>query len=148
MEKKLYYTWSNEHDLHCAFFTEENKPINSQLIIEPYILKPILLNGVVVEGATQEEVELANKPIVPESISRMHLKIELLKRQIEITDIIDTINSIPDSMFPLIEKRIAIIKFNEAVSFDRYNADLNLIGTLIGLTQEDLDDIFINGNII
>lgn len=102
--------------------------------------------GVEYIEATEEEIAEANKPKVPESISRMHLKIQLLIRSIEIEDIIETINSIPNSMFPDVAKKIAIIKFNEAVSFDRYNADLNLIATLMGITQEDLDEIFINGN--
>lgn len=87
-------------------------------------------------------------PIVPVSISRMNLKIQLLLRNIEIQDIIDTINSIPEVMFSTIDKQIAIIKFNEAVSYDRYNADLNLVATLMGLSQSDLDEIFINGNLL
>jgi len=49
-------------------------------------------------------------------------------------------------MFPEQQKQIAIIKFQEAAYFDRYNADLQLIATLMGLTQEDLDTMFINGN--
>lgn len=83
--------------------------------------------------------------VVPDTISRMGLKLQLLEFGIEIEEIIQTINSIPDYMFPEIEKKKAIIKFNEAAYFDRYNADLNLVATLIGLSQEDLDTMFING---
>jgi hypothetical protein len=104
-------------------------------------------NEIWIEGATPEEIAEANKPVVPESISRMNLKIQLLLRNIEIQEIEDTINSIPEFMFPEVAKKISIIKFNEAVTFDRYNADLNLIATLMGLSQKDLDEIFINGNI-
>lgn len=89
------------------------------------------------------EVEI---PKVPESISRMGLKIQLLLKNIEIQDVIDTINSIPNSMFPDIDKKIAIIKFQDASYYDRYNADFNLVATLIGLSQDELDEIFINGN--
>jgi hypothetical protein len=99
-----------------------------------------------VEGATPEEIAEANKALVPLSVSRMGLKIQLLLKGIEIVDIIETINSIPSSMFPDVQKQIAIIKFEEAAYFDRYNADLQLVAVLMGLTQEDLDDIFINGN--
>ena len=98
------------------------------------------------EGATSEEI--ASMIVVPDSISQMNLKIQLLLRNIEIQDIVDTINSIPEVMFSTIDKQIAIIKFNEAVSYDRYNADLNLVATLMGLSQEDLDEIFINGNLL
>lgn len=99
-----------------------------------------------IEGLSVEQVAELNKPIVPAYISRMNLKIVLLLRGIEMQEIIDTINSIPESMFSLIDKQIAIIKFNEAVSFDRYNADLNLVGVLMDLSQTDLDEIFLAGN--
>ena len=99
-----------------------------------------------IESATAEEIESANKAIVPDTISRMGLKIQLLIKGIEITEIIETINSIPNFMFPEVAKKIAIIKFEEAAYFDRYNADLQLIATLMGLSQNDLDEIFINGN--
>lgn len=99
----------------------------------------------IIETATPEEIADANKEKVPETISRMGLKLQLLEFGIEIEEIIETINSIPDYMFPAIEKKKAIIKFNEAAYFDRYNADLNLVATLLGLSQQDLDTMFING---
>ena len=98
--------------------------------------------------STPEEIAEANKPIIPEEIAKMHLKIELIKRGIESQEVEDTINAIPSEMFSEIDKKIAITKFNDAVSFDRYNADLQLVATLMGLTQEDLDEIFINGNLL
>ena len=98
--------------------------------------------------ATPEEIAEANKPIVPLEIAKMHFKIELIKRGIEFQEVEDTINAIPSEMFSEIDKKIAITKFNDAVSFDRYNADLQLVATLMGLTQEDLDEIFINGNLL
>lgn len=98
------------------------------------------------KDATEDEIRLFNSLLVPISITRMALKIELLKKKIEIADVVSTIESIPNSMFPDLQKKIAIIKFNEATYFDRYNADLQLVATLIGLSQTDLDEIFINGN--
>jgi hypothetical protein len=112
---------------------------------QQYILDRDII-GIEYIEATEEELIEANKEKVPESISRMHLKIELLKRDITIQDIIASVNSIPDSMFSRLEKDIAIMKFNEASTFDRYNADLNFVATMEGLSQEDLDNIFINGN--
>lgn len=100
----------------------------------------------IIETATPEEIAEANKSLVPETLHRMGLKIQLLLKGIEISEIIDAINSIPDSMFPQFEKQIAIIKFEEAAYFDRYNADLNLVAVMMELTQDDLDEIFINGN--
>lgn len=98
--------------------------------------------------ATDEEIAEANKPKVPCSISRMRLKLELFERNITVEDIVDTITSIPSSVFSEAEKQKALIKFQEATSYDRYNADLNLIATLMGLSQQDLDEIFINGNLL
>jgi hypothetical protein len=83
---------------------------------------------------------------VPLTITRMNLKIQLLKRSITIPDVFATIDSIPNSMFSDIDKEIAKIKFSEAVYFDRENADLNLVAVLLGLTQTQLDQIFIDGN--
>ena len=101
------------------------------------ITNPKLVNGVVVSGEIIQ--------VVPDTISRKGLKIQLLLKGIEIAEIIDTINSIPNSMFPQVAKQIAIIKFEEAAYFDRYNADLQLVAELMGLSQSDLDEIFING---
>lgn len=98
------------------------------------------------EGASAEEIELLNQIKVPESISRMALKIQLLLKEIEIQEVIEEINLTPDYMFSQVDKKIAIIKFESAVSFDRYNSDLNLVATLMGLSQDDLDEMFINGN--
>jgi len=55
--KKLYYIWTNETDLRSAFFEDGEQPINSQLVQEPYIQKPILVDGVVVESITQAEID-------------------------------------------------------------------------------------------
>jgi hypothetical protein len=98
------------------------------------------------EYTTSEVIELPEPILVPESISRMALKIQLLLKGVEIEDIIETIDGLPPNVYPEIQRKIAIIKFNEATSFDRYNPELNLVAHLMNLSQEDLDEIFINGN--
>lgn len=98
------------------------------------------------EYTTSEVVELPELILVPETISRMALKIQLLLRGIEIEDVLDTIDGLPPNVYAEIQRKIAIIKFNEATSFDRYNPELNLVAHLMGLSQQDLDEIFINGN--
>ncbi len=105
-------------------------------------------NGIdYIEVATPEEIAQANKPIVPEVISRMRLKLELFERGILVEDIVETINTIPSAVFSDSEKTKALIKFQEATQYERYNADFNLVATLMGLNQNDLDEIFINGNL-
>lgn len=125
------------------------QPSHNNWTLTPYfggLIKEFWNGSKWVENATQEEIDKAKKYLVPETLHRMGLKIQLLLRGIEISEIIDSINSIPDSMFPKVAKQIAIIKFEEAAYFDRYNADLNLVAVMMGLTQDDLDEIFINGN--
>ena len=38
-------------------------------------------------------------------------------------------------------------KWEYAVVFDRENAELNAMAEMLGITQEQLDEIFINGNL-
>ena len=57
MAKKRYYVWGENQEVNLAWFEEGQQPINSQLVQEPYLQKPILLNGVVVESITQAEID-------------------------------------------------------------------------------------------
>jgi hypothetical protein len=113
-------------------------------LIETEIEPPFLFNKW--NGVNWEEIPVQIVTQVPLTITRMNLKIQLLKRSITIPDVFATIDSIPNSMFSDIDKEIAKIKFSEAVYFDRENADLNLVAVLLGLTQTQLDQIFIDGN--
>ncbi len=99
------------------------------------------------EGATVEEIAEANKPKVPETISAMRLKLQLFDMGITDQDIFDDIDSIPDSMFSIADKEKAKIKYKTAVTFERTNGELNFVATMEGLTQEQVDEIFINGNL-
>ena len=98
--------------------------------------------------ATEEEIAEANKPIVPEEISAMRLKLQLFDMGITDQDIFDDIDSIPDTMFSFADKEKAKIKYKTAVTFQRTNGELNFVATMEGLTQEQVDEIFINGNLL
>lgn len=110
-------------------------------------IDPIWNGTAFVEGATPEEIAEANKPIVPEEISAMRLKIQLFDMGITDEDIFEDIDSIPDTMFSFAEKEKAKIKYKTAVTFERTNGELNFIATMEGLSQEQVDKIFINGNL-
>lgn len=99
-----------------------------------------------IEGATPEEIAEQNRIKIPEVISAMDLKLQLFELGITDQDIFEDIDSIPDVMFPPSEKQKAKIKYQSAAKFERYNADLNLVATMEGISQEQLDQIFINGN--
>ena len=96
--------------------------------------------------STPEEIAEANKPIVPQTISAMRLKLQLFDMGITDQDIFDDIDSIPDFMFSFAEKEKAKIKYKTAVTFERTNGELNFVATMEGLTQEQVDEIFINAN--
>ena len=98
--------------------------------------------------STPEEIAEANKPKVPEEISAMRLKLQLFDLGITDQDIFDDIDSIPDSMFSIAEKEKAKIMYKTATSFERTDGKLNFVATMEGLTQEQVDEIFINGNLL
>ena len=97
--------------------------------------------------ATPQEIAEANKPIVPQTISAMRLKLQLFDLGITDQDIFDDIDSIPEFMFSTADKEKAKIKYKTATSFERTNGELNFVATMEGLTQEQVDTIFINGNL-
>ena len=94
------------------------------------------------EGATAEEMAEEKKLIVPGSISQMKLRMQLILSGISIASIYAMIEQIPDQM----QKELIYAKWEYAVIFDRNDATLNQMVQLLGITSEQLDDIFINGN--
>lgn len=110
-------------------------------------LNPIWNGTDFIEGATPEEIAEANKPIVPQTISAMRLKLQLFDMGITDQDIFDDIDSIPEAMFSTADKEKAKIKYKTATTFERTNGELNFVATMEGLTQEQVDQIFINGNL-
>ena len=103
--------------------------------------------GVEYVEATPEEIAEANKPKVPEEISAMRLKLQLFDMGITDQNIFDDIDSIPEVMFSTADKEKAKIMYKTATSFERTDGKLNFVATMEGLTQEQVDEIFINGNL-
>jgi hypothetical protein len=96
-----------------------------------------------VEGATQEEIEEANKLIVPESISQMKIRKQLILSGIAISSIDALIQSLPQPNRDLI-----YTMWEYAVVFDRNNPELNAMAKMLNITQQQLDEIFIKGNLL
>ena len=80
--------------------------------------------------------------IVPESISQMKLRIQLILSGISIASIYAMIEQIPDQL----RKELIYAKWEHAVIFDRNDATLSQMAKRLRITSEQLDDIFINGN--
>lgn len=142
MTKQLYHFYEpeNENRVRAGFFTEAPEFVINHVCngeIDPvYDIE----NDCIIDIG---EVVI----VVPERISNLNLKIQLIKRDIELEDIVAQINEIPEYMFTTVDKKIAIAKYNQAVYFDRYNADLMLVAYLMGLDEDDLNEIFIQGNL-
>ena len=138
------YAQTSREDFAQKYLTEgcEEVPV----LYNGGFTNPIWNGSEWIEGATPEEIAEANKPKVPESISAMRLKLQLFDMGITDQDIFDDIDSIPEVMFSFAAKEKAKIMYKTATTFERTNGELNFVATMKGLTQEQVDEIFINGN--
>jgi len=106
-------------------------------------INPIWNGAEWIEGATPQEIAELNKPKVPESISQMKLRKQLIISGIYISSIDDLIQSLPQPNRDLI-----YTMWEYAVVFDRNNPELNAMAQMLQITSEQLDEIFINGNLL
>ncbi len=120
----------------------------AEMIYDKNFINPIWNGTEWIEGATPEEIAEANRQKVPQTISAMRLKLQLFDMGITDQDIFDDIDSIPETMFSTADKEKAKIKYKTSTSFERTNGELNFVATMEGLTQEQVDEIFINGNLL
>jgi hypothetical protein len=94
------------------------------------------------EGATSEQIAEANKPIVPEIITRRQFKIALAVLGKNENDILNGINQLTEPT-----RTIATISYTEAGTFERSNPELIFVGkTFLQMTDEQIDNIFIVGS--
>lgn len=113
----------------------------AEMIYDKNFIKPIWNGTDWIEGATPEEIAEANRAKVPESISQMKLRKQLILSGISIASIDTLIQQLPQPNRDLI-----YTMWEYAVVFDRSNPELNAMAEMLGITQEKLDEIFINGN--
>lgn len=128
----------------------------TNVIYDSNYLKPIWNISEWVEGATQEEIEAYNRSLIPQEISRMKFELQLyitttirdennniLQFGKTFQDIIDYIDSLQMSS---LYKNLLIIRLKSCVTLERDNDDLNALAPGMGISQAQLDEIFINGN--
>jgi hypothetical protein len=141
-----YFIIRNTETLEVIGAPFETQPINSLPYEINNFLKPcfdVYPNPTtIIEGATQEEIEEANKPIVPEVITRRQFKIALSVLGKNENDILNGINQLPEPT-----RTIATISYTEAGTFERSNPELIFVGkTFLQMTDEQIDNIFIVGS--
>jgi len=91
------------------------------------------------EGATAEEIAEANKLIVPSIITARQLRLQLVLNGFNLNTIDLIIDSLPEP-----NKSIAKVSWEYATTFEREHQMLGLIAQQIGITETELDTIFIN----
>jgi len=92
-----------------------------------------------IESATQEEIEEANKPIIPELVSRRQFKIALAVLGYNEENILNGINQLPEP-----NRTIARISYTESGTFERSAQDLIFVAkTFLSMNDEQIDQVFL-----
>jgi len=91
---------------------------------------------------SDEELEQIHKESIPQTASKMRFFLALYNIGITRTMVYDVINQIQDADL----KEIVLIKFDLSQEFDRYDEHLILIAQQFGITDKQLDDLFIEAN--
>jgi len=125
----------NGYITHCERHAE--CPQNGTALLNTQFKAPRLVDGVLIEGATAEE--LAEK--VPTQITAIKFLVQLELEGVTEANILAIINTLPEP-----NKTIATVSFKRATFFERDNQLLLLVGQSYGFNSAKLDEIFINAN--
>ena len=140
----LYTIYDAEGCFWCEY--HESAPANSTttLYIDNFI-KPRYnpVTDSFFEAATQEEIDAYNKSQVPQVASKMRFFLALFNIGITRQMVYEVINQIQDSDL----KEIILIKFDLSQEFDREDEHLNMMAAQFNISQEQLDDLFIQSNL-
>jgi len=100
---------------------------------------PKYIDGIFIDGF----IEVVQ---VPKEISRMKFIIQIyLTTGIMYEDIVLFIQNLT---FDEAQKYVILTRLRSATHFDRNSSDLGMIAQMMGITSEQLDEIFINGNLL
>lgn len=92
---------------------------------------------------TDEELEELRRTSIPQTASKMRFFLALFNIGITRAMVYDVINQIPDENL----KEIVLIKFDLSQEFDRNDEHLNMLAEIFNITQEQLDNLFIEANV-
>jgi hypothetical protein len=91
---------------------------------------------------TDEELQELQRSLVPQTASKMRFFLALYNIGITRTMVYDVINQIKDENL----KEVILIKFDLSQEFDRNDEHLILMAQQFGITDKQLDDLFIEAN--
>jgi len=124
------------------FSSVDKVPSDKEIVEIEYLgnlYKPLWNGSEWVESATQQEIEEANKPTIPEVVTRRQFKIALAVLGYNEENILNGINQLPEP-----NKTIARISYTESGTFERNSDDLNFVAkTFLSLTDEQIDEVFL-----
>ena len=78
---------------------------------------------------------------VPEKITKLQLKIQLVKMGFDLQIIVNALNNLPEP-----QKTFATLSWTEATNFYRDNDMIASVGQMFNLTNEQIDNLFIEAN--
>lgn len=115
-----------------ALWVQRNEPIETftQIPIPTGMKKPQLVNDIWVETFVAE---------VPQKVKKLALKLALIKSGISTSNITNAIYAMPESL----QKDELITLWEDAEFFERENESLNEMATSLGISNEQLDQLFI-----
>lgn len=151
------YSKSNDHFLHgwrevvIPTITELQRLCDEFILVNDIITKEVI-------DFTPEEIAEYNQSLIPKELSRMKFEIQLyitttvrdennniVQLGKTFQDIINYINNLQMSNF---YKNLLIMRLMSCVTLERDDDDLNALAPGMGITQTQLDEIFINGNLL
>ncbi len=98
-------------------------------------------NQIYYKVSNEEELAAAKKASVPETVSRRQLRLALVLSSFDLSMIDAQINQLPEP-----NRSFALIAWNDAIVFERKDALLNQLAGQLGLSEDNLDDLFINAS--
>lgn len=112
---------------------------NEFILVEDIVTKEVI-------DFTTEEIEAYNLSLIPTQVSRMKFIIQVyITTGIKYEDIVLFIENLA---FDEAQKYVILTRLRSATHFERNSSDLLTIASMMGITSEQLDNIFINGNLI
>jgi len=139
------YKKSEEHFEHgwrevvIPEISEHQKYGDDYILVDDIITKEVI-------DFTPEEIAEYNQSLIPQQLSRMKFIIQVfLTTGITYEDIVLFIQNLT---FDEAQKYVILTRLRSATHFERNSTDLLTISQMMGITQSQLDEIFINGNLI
>ncbi|MFB9055049.1 hypothetical protein ACFFVB_18355 [Formosa undariae] len=95
-----------------------------------------------ISDKTPEEITNYQKSLIPSSVKKLHFRLACIQSGVSLASIEAVIASIPDEAL----RETTLTKWHYAEFYEREDAQLNALATALGITETELDNIFILAN--